>query len=210
MALPLIAAALPSVIGGISNLIGSGKRKREEEKASASQSQLVEMFKSQLGQSYFDSAEGMGASTQIQQNQQDMNNQINTTANINGLTDEARIAMMGKNNMATAGAYADLSKAGDFWRQRNMQQYQGALGGLFNMGQQNRANRNQSIQNILGPLQQGIDTANSLGAFENLGKRNQVAAETGWKPNRKMSSETSGTPGAAGAIADLFKNYKPA
>lgn len=201
MAIPLIAAALPSVISGISSLFGKKKAKKEEQKAAAGQSQLVDLFKSQLGQNYFDTGEAKGAMTEIDKNQQNMLNDINATANVNGLTDEARIAMMGKANDATAGAYADLAQSGDLWRQRNLQNYQGALGGLFRIGQTNMANRSQNLQNILGPMQQGIDAANSIGAFDGMSLF-----------GKKKPAASVGTPGAAGAmgggLAALFQNFK--
>jgi len=167
----LALQAAPGIIGGISQLFGKKRRKREEERASKRISSLTDMFKSQLGEDYFDSTEAMGAMKQIDNNASENFDQINATANVNGLTDEARIAMMGQNLRAKQGAYAGLAGQANLWRQRNMQNYAGSLNQLFSVGQKNRQNFNGSMQNILGNLQSGVDGAVNAGAFDTwLGK----------------------------------------
>lgn len=173
MPLPLLAGAaiqaIPGLIGGISQLFGKKRRQQEEDKASGGISQLADVFKSQLGQDYFDSEEAQGAMRQIKDNQSDQNEQINASANVNGMTDEARIAMMGNNMKASQGAFADLSRSASLWRQRNQQLYSGQLNQLYQVGMNNRANKTQSLSNILGPLQGAIDGAANVGVFDGMG-----------------------------------------
>lgn len=170
MALPLLAAAgiqaLPAVAGFVGNLFDRKRRKREEGKASAGISNLADVFKQQLGSNYFNTAEGTNAMREIDENAMEQTDQINATANMSGMTDEARIAMMGKNMKAKQGAYAGLAGNSDLWRQRNLQNYGGALGQLFQVGMANRQNTNNSIQNIVGGMQGGIDGAMNVGAFD--------------------------------------------
>lgn len=175
MALPLIAAAgiqaIPALAGLFGNLFDNKRRKREEGKASAGVSNLADIFKAQLGQDYFDSAEGLGAMTEIDENSDEYLDQINATANMGGLTDEARIAMMGKNMKAKQGAYAGLAQNANLWRQRNLQNYQGVLGQLFGMGATNRRNHQNSMNNIVGGMQGAMDGATNAGVFDSwLGK----------------------------------------
>lgn len=164
--LPLLIGAAPGILSGISNLFDGKRRKAEEGKASTGISQLVDLFKQQMGGNYYDSAEAQGAMTAIRENEQENLGQIDATANINGLTDEARLAMRGKQNKATAGAFSDLSRSADLWRRRNQQAYQGGLSQLFNVGQQNRANKSQANQNIFGPLQETVSGAMNAGLFD--------------------------------------------
>ena len=169
--LPLALKAAPAVAGLIGNLFDKKRRKREEGKASMEISNLADIVKSQLGQAYFDSAEGMAAMKEIDQNAATQMDDINATANINGLTDEARIALMGQNMKAKQGAYSGLARNADLWKQRNMQNYQGALNNLFQVGQTNRRNFNNSLQNVVGGFQTAVDGAFNVGAFDKwLGK----------------------------------------
>lgn len=166
MALPALLAAAPALISGVSQLFGNKRRKREEEKATAGMSRMSDIFSEQLEGDYMDTSEATGAMTQIDQNQQANLAQINANSATQGLTDEARIAMMGRSQQATSGAIGGLAKSADLWRQRLLQQKQGALGSLYQVGQQNRQNFNQSISNIVNPLQKSIDTGFSSGAFD--------------------------------------------
>lgn len=168
MALPALLAAAPALISGVSQLFGNKRRKREEEKATAGMSRMSDIFSEQLEGDYMDTSEATGAMTQIDQNQQDNLAQINANSATQGLTDEARIAMMGRSQQATSGAIGGLAKSADLWRQRLLQQKQGALGNLYQVGQQNRQNFNQSISNIVNPLQKSIDTGFSSGAFDGM------------------------------------------
>lgn len=175
MPLPLLAMAgiqaIPAVTGFIGNLIDKKRRKREEGKASQGISNLADIYKQQLGQDYFQSAEGMGAMQQIDENASEQSDMINATANVNGLTDEARIAMMGKNNKAKQAGYGNLAQGANLWRQRQLNAYGGTLGQLFQVGQTNRANTNNSLNNIVGGMQMGIDGAMNAGLFDKLGKK---------------------------------------
>lgn len=162
----LAMQVLPSLFGLAGNLIGKKRRQAEEGKASKGYSQLTDVLKGNLDQDYFDSTEAMGAMKEIDENTMEANQQINATANVNGLTDEARIAMMGNNMKAKQGAYSGMARQADLWRQRNLQSYQGSLGGLFNVGQANRENFNQSLTNVVGGAQGAIDGATNAGAFD--------------------------------------------
>jgi hypothetical protein len=165
--LPALVAAAPAIISGISRIFGNKRAKKQEGQASEGLSQLVELFKSQLGQDYFDSAEAKGAVNAITANEQENLNQIDAAGAINGLTDEAKISMKGKQNKATASAFADLSRSANLWKQRNQQMYQSSLGQLFGVGQKNRQNFNDSISNIVQPLQSSVDGAMNAGLFDN-------------------------------------------
>jgi hypothetical protein len=172
MPLPLLAAAgisaIPAVTGLIGNLLGGKRRKREEEKASKGISGLTDIYKSQMGQDYFDSSEGLSTMRQIDENSSSNMDDINASANMNGLTDEARIAMMGQNMKAKQGAYSGMAGQASLWRQRNQQMYQGALGQLFSVGFANRQNQQNSMNNIVGGMQGGIDGAMNAGVFDKM------------------------------------------
>lgn len=172
MPLPMIAAAgiqaLPALFGLFGNKSDKKRRKNEEDKASKGFSQLTDVFQGQMNQDYFDSAEGMGAMREIDENSDENFDQINAMSNINGLTDEARIAMMGQNMKAKQGAYAGLAQNSSLWRQRALQNYQGSLGNLFQAGQYNRANKQQSINNIVGGFQGAMDGAANAGVFDSM------------------------------------------
>lgn len=171
MALPLIPLALkaaPAIAGLIGNLFDKKRRGKEENKASGGISDLTDIFKSQLGQDYFSSSEGLGAMKQIDEESDDNLENINATANVNGLTDEARIAMMGQNMKAKQGALAGLSGNASLWRQRTLQQYGGSLQNLFSVGMNNRRNTQNNVNNITSQMQTGIDGAFNVGAFDNM------------------------------------------
>jgi hypothetical protein len=170
MALPLLAQAgimaAPAIAGFAGNLFDRKRRRGQEDKAAAGISNLADVFKQQLGQNYFNTAEGTNAMREIDEDSQNNLNQINATANMSGMTDEARIAMLGKNMKAKSGALAGLSGNSDLWRQRNLQNYGGALGQLFQVGMANRQNTQNSLNNIVGGMQGGIDGAMNVGAFD--------------------------------------------
>jgi hypothetical protein len=199
MPLPLLAMAgiqaIPAVAGFIGNLFDRKRRKREEGKASAGISNLADIYKQQLGQDYFDSAEGMGAMKEIDENSNDYMDQINAMSNVNGLTDEAKIAMMGQNMKAKQGAYSGLAQNSNLWRQRNLQNYGGALGSLFQVGMNNRNNTNNSLNNIVGGMQMGIDGAMNAGVFDMIGK-----AKGGPAIGGQMSGMGSGLGNAVSMI----------
>jgi hypothetical protein len=165
--LPLALKALPGVASGIANLFGAKRRRQQEDKAGMGISQLTDLFKQQLQGDYFDTGEAQAAMTQIEDSQINNNRAINASAATMGMTDEARIGMMGKNNAATAGGMSNLARSADLWRQRITQQYGNSLGSLFQVGQTNRGNFNKSLQNIFNPMQSAVDGAVDLGAFDN-------------------------------------------
>lgn len=160
--------ALPAIFGLFGNKMDKKRRDSQEGKASKGFSQLTDVFESQMNQDYFDSAEGMGAMREIDENSSDNFDQINAMSNVNGMTDEAKIAMMGQNMKAKQGAYAGLAQNSSLWRQRAMQNYQGSLGNLFSAGQQNRANTNRSIGNIVNGFQGAMDGAANAGVFDKM------------------------------------------
>lgn len=160
--------AIPAITGLLGNLFDKKRRKNEEQKASGGISNLADIFKGQMSQDYFDSAEGMSTMREIDENSDENMEEINASANMNGLTDEARIAMMGKNMKAKQGAYSGLSGQSSLWRQRNQQLYQGALGQLFSVGYANRQNQQNSMNNIVGGMQNGIDGAVNAGVFDKM------------------------------------------
>lgn len=160
--------AAPGVISGSANLFGGKRRRAEEQKASQGISQLADVFRGQLSGNYFDTPEASRAMTDIRQNQNQQNQAMQSTGAMMGLTDEAKISMMGKGNDATANAMGNLAGSGQIWRDRTQQNYSNQLGQLFQVGQQNRGNFNNSLQNVLGPLQQGINAGISAGAFDGM------------------------------------------
>lgn len=163
--LPIALAAAPGLIGGVANLFGAKRRKKEEQKASSGISQLADIFDQQLTGDYFDTGEAKGAITEITKNQQENNNAINSTASSTGMTDEARIAMMGKNNQATATGFSNLAQMAALWRSRLLNQKQGALSNLYQIGQQNRQNFNNSLSAVLNPMSSAIGAGMNAGAF---------------------------------------------
>lgn len=175
MAIPLLAAAgiqaIPALTGLFGNLIGKKRRNQQENFAGDEIRNLADIFKQQLGIDYFDSAEGMGAMKQIDQNASDQADEINSMANMGNLTDEARIAMLGKNMSAKQNAFSGLAQQSELWRQRNQRNYQGALGQLFQAGMARRSLDNQSLNNIVGGMQGAMDGAVNAGVFDSwLGK----------------------------------------
>lgn len=195
--LPLLMAA-PGVISGVSNLFGRRRRQREEDKASRGISQLTDVFKQGLQGNFFDTPEAQRAITQILQNQDNQRRQINNTSAVSGATDEAKLSMFGRMNENTANAMGGMAGSGQLWRDRQLQQYQGSLGQLFGVGQANRQNFNQSLQNILGPLQEGINAGVSAGAFDGMnlfgggkGTANTGGIRAGDKPYQKKNTISS-------------------
>jgi len=174
MALPLLAMAAiqaaPAVAGFIGNLIDKKRRRGQEDKAAAGISNLGDIFKQQLGGNYFDTAEASGAMREIDDNASGDIRQINASANMGNLTDEARIGMLGQVNRAKQAGYGQLARGADIWRQRNLQNYGGALSQLFQVGMTNRANTQNSLNNIVGGMTSGIDGAVNAGLFDNMGK----------------------------------------
>jgi hypothetical protein len=188
MALPLLAAAgisaIPSVAGFVGNMFDRKRRRGQEDKAAKGISNLADIFKEQLGTNYFNTAEGKGAMNQIDEDSQNNLSQINATANMSGMTDEARIAMLGQNMKAKQGALGGLAQNSDLWRQRALQNYGGTLGSLFQVGMNNRRNTQQSLNNIVGGMQSGIDGAMNAGAFDSwFGKSGGT-----FKPSGTMGS----------------------
>lgn len=171
MALPLLAmglSAAPSIISGIGQLFGGKRRKKQENKAAGEISKLSDVFSQQLNQDYFDTGEAQGAIQEFENYQDGQMDEINAAGNINGLTDEAKISMMGNANKNAQGFFANLARSGQLWRQNLLNQKQGALSSLYQIGQNNRQNFNNSLSNIVNPLQQSIDTGFTSGAFDGL------------------------------------------
>lgn len=164
--LPALIGAIPGVLNAVGGLFDKKRSNQQEGKAVTQLSQLADIFKEQAGMNYFDSAEAQGAINQINQNQQNSLSQIDANANINGLTDEARLAMKGNVRKASAGAYSDLARSASLWKNRQQQMYQGTLGQLFGMGTTNRQMHNQSMANITQPLQETIGGAFNAGLFD--------------------------------------------
>lgn len=164
--LPLLIGAAPGILSGVSNIFDKKRRKQQEGKASTGVSQLVDTLKEQMGTNYWDSAEATGAVNAIKDNEQENLNQIDATAAINGMTDEAKLASRGKVMKSSASAFADLSRSANLWRMRNQQAYQGGLEQLFGVGNQNRQNFNNSMQNIFGPMQESVSGAFNAGLFD--------------------------------------------
>lgn len=166
---PLLGLALqttPGIISGMANIFGRQRRRQQEDKASQGISQLADLFREQLSGDYFNTPEAQGAITEIMQNQQDNQRMIDNTASVTGMTDEAKIAMMGRNNQATAGGFSNLSRSAELWRNRIQQMYGSQLNNLFQVGQQNRQNFNNSLANILNPLSQAIGEGINAGVFD--------------------------------------------
>ena len=200
MPLPLLAAAgikaIPAVAGLIGNLFDKPRRTKEEQKASSGISNLTDIFKAQLGQDYFSSPEGLATLKQIEEESDDNLDDINATANVNGLTDEARIALMGQNMRAKQGALSGLSGQASLWRQRTLQQYGGSLQNLFSVGMNNRRNTQNNVNNLTGGMQTAIDGAFNVGAFDGL-----LGGQQG-------SSFNPMSTGAVGGMANAFQFLK--
>lgn len=190
---PLLLKAAPAAAGLIGNLFDKPRRSKEEKKASKGISDLTDIFKQQLGQDYFSSTEGLGAMKQIDEESGDNLDNINAMANVNGLTDEARIALMGQNMKAKQGALAGLSQNASLWRQRTLQQYGGSLQNLFAVGMTNRRNTQNNVNNITGGMQTAIDGAFNVGAFD------------GMLGGQKNSSFTTSAGGAAAGMGNAFQ-----
>jgi len=197
MPLPLAALALsaaPGLIGGIGQLFGQKRRKKEEDKAMDGIQSMADVFSGQLQGNYFDTAEAQGAIGEFKGMQDEQMDEINATSNINGLTDEARIAMMKNQNKNSQGFFSNLARSGDLWRSRLLNQKQGVMSQLFGAGMMRRNNFNNSLSNIVNPLQESINTGFSSGAFDGMleGKNKSVATLNN---------------GFAGNIAQSMNNY---
>jgi len=164
--LPLLAAAAPGIISGVASLFGAKRRRREEENATNQIKQLSDVFNQQLSGGYFNTNEAKGAITQIEDNQRQNQQAIFNSAASSGMTDEAKIAMMGRNNEATANAMGGLAQNADLWRSRLLNQKQGTLQNLYQIGQNNRKNFNESIANIVNPLSESLGSAMNAGVFD--------------------------------------------
>lgn len=171
MALPLLPALLsaaPGIISGIGQLFGKKRRKNEEDKGMEGIQSMADVFSGQLQGNYFDTAEAQGAIGEFKGMQDEQMDEINATSNINGLTDEARIAMMKNQNKSSQGFFSNLARSGDLWRSRLLNQKQGVMSQLFGAGMAKRENFNNSLSNIVNPLQESISTGFSSGAFDGM------------------------------------------
>lgn len=166
--LPALMSAAPGIISGIGQLFGGKRRKEQENQATSGMNSLAQMLKAQLSGDYMDTGEAQGAIRSFKDNQTEQMNQINAMSNVNSLTDEARIAMMRNQNKNSQGFFNQLAQNGDLYRSRLTNQYQGVMSNLFGMGQQNRQNFNQSLSNIVNPMQDGINSGFASGAFDKM------------------------------------------
>lgn len=164
----LAIQAAPALIGLFGNMLDKKRRESQEGKAAGGFSQLTDVLKGQLGQSYLGSTEGMGLMKEIDQNANSQMDQATATANMSGLTDEARIAMMGKIMAGKQNAYAGLARNSDLFRQRNLANYQGALSSLFQAGMANRQLQQNSLNNITGAAGTAVDGMTNAGVFDNM------------------------------------------
>jgi hypothetical protein len=164
----LAIQAAPALIGLFGNMLDKKRRQSQEGKAAGGFSQLTDVLKGQLGQSYLGSTEGMGLMKEIDQNADSQMDQVMATANMSGMTDEAKIAMMGKVMAGKQNAYAGLARNSDIFRQRNLQNYQGALSSLFQAGMANRQMQQNSLNNITQGLGGAIGGMTNAGVFDNM------------------------------------------
>lgn len=141
---------------------------QEEEASMQGLRSLSDVFSNQLQGDYMDTGEAQGAIREFKDMQSSQMDEINATANINGLTDEARIAMMKNNNKNAQGFFSNLARSGDLWRSRLLQQKQGITGQIFDAGMMRRQNFNNSLSNIVNPMSDAIGTGFSSGAFNGL------------------------------------------
>ncbi len=183
MALPLLALAAiqaaPAIAGFIGNLIDKKRRKGQEDKAAMGISNLADIFKTQLGGNYFDTAEASGAIREINSNAADDLRRINAMGSMGNLTDEAKIGMMGNVNRGRQAGIGQIARGADLWRQRALQNYGGALSNLFQVGMGNRQNTQNSLNNIVGGMASGIDGAMNAGVFDSLFKTKQPTPMVG-------------------------------
>lgn len=170
MAVPLLPllTMLPGVIQGVSSLFDRGRRKREEQKASRGISNLADVYKTSLEGNYMDTPEVQRILAELQKQQGQNTRAINATGATTGMTDEAKIATMGRQNEATAGTVGNIASGGDLWRQRTQQLYGQGLNNLFNVGQANRQNFNNNIASITQPLNESIGAGINAGAFDGM------------------------------------------
>lgn len=158
----------PGIFGLLANKQDQARRNAQEGRAAAGFSKLTDILQGRLGQSYLGSTEGMGLMKEIDQNASSQMDQVNAMANMSGLTDEAKIAMMGRVMSGKQNAYAGLARNEDLFRQRNLRNYQGALSNLFQAGMANRQMQQNSLNNVVGGFQTAVDGAMNAGVFDKL------------------------------------------
>lgn len=170
MAIPLlpVLSALPGVIEFGANLFDRRRRKNQEDKAMKGISNLSDVFKTSLEGNYMDTPEVTRILAEIQKNQNANTRATNAAGASTGMTDEAKIAYAGQNNKASADAIGGIAGGADIWRRGVQKQYGDSLATLFDAGQANRANFNESISNITQPLKDSIDGAANSGAFDGI------------------------------------------
>lgn len=177
-------SAAPAAIGMIAQLFGRKRRRKQEDAAMKNVQKVSSLFEgqiedidTQLGQSYLDNSDVQDALRQLEEMGFLNNKQTTNQAAITGATDESQIAAMGRSKKAQADFLAKLMSGAGQYRTMLFGQKGDALRGLgatsgaqFQMGQQNRANFNNSVANIIQPLQSSINAGFESGAFKFGGK----------------------------------------
>lgn len=165
--------SLPAIFGSLAQLFGKDRRKQQENAAMEQYKSVSDFFQNQvkgygqqLDKGFSNSPEAQAWLQQLANISDKNQKNIDASSAMGGLTDEAKVAAMGKNNQAQSMGVSEIYKNAMRWRNLLMNQQAGAAGQLgnvsgqmFQAGQQNRANFNQSLANILQPMQQGINTA---------------------------------------------------
>lgn len=201
MAIPLLAAgisALPGLFGGISQAFGAKRRRQQEDKAAQGISKLSDLFDSQLRMDYMDTPEAMGAIKEFEDYNDGMVQDAENMANMSGMTDEARLAMRGNAMKNAQGFFSNLARSGNLWRNNVLNQKANTLQSLYSVGQNNRANFNNSLANILNPLSQSISSGFMSGAFDGMMGGNM--------PKNQANMMTSPSGSLASAASKIYKN----
>jgi hypothetical protein len=184
--IPAIAALLqaaPAIGGGLAQLFGKNRRDKQEDASMRQMQSLAEMFKGDISgieesqqAGFMNSPEAQSVIQQLKQQGVEGQRSIEAQSETNGLTDESKVAMMGKNKQAQATGMSSLM--GHATNYKNMlfgqkQQAQRGLAGVtgsqYQAGMNNRKNYNDSLGNIFGNMQSGINAGFESGAFK-IGK----------------------------------------
>lgn len=177
-------SSIPGAIGMIAQLFGAKRRRRQEEAAMKKMEEVSGLFNgqindvdTQLSQSYLDNSDIQDAIRQLEEMGFIQNKQTTNQAAITGATDESQIAAMGKTKNTQADFLAKLMSGASQYRNMLFGQKGDAIRGLgtvagaqYQAGMQNRANFNNSVANIIQPLQSSINAGFESGAFKFGGK----------------------------------------
>ena len=125
---------------------------------------LNESLKKEQEMSIFDTPEGQALLTELENMENESMRSIDAQGAVGGLTEEAKIASMGKVKGARAKALSGLSRQGTFRRNNIRTNRLRTIGQMFGMDQQLRATRNQQSAGL------GQSLSDSIGNFIQMGE----------------------------------------